>query len=324
MSKILITGATGFVGHAVCRVLRADGHTLTGVTRNQNLNSGPENIPLYHITNIGVHSDWTQAVSGADMIVHLAARVHIMRENSSDPLGVFRTVNRDGTASLARAAAEAGVRRLVFISTAKVNGESSGALPFDENDTPAPEDAYGISKWEAEKELGAIGAATGLETVILRPPLIYGPNVKGNFLSLLKACEKGLPLPFGAINNSRSLLFVDNLASAIAVAVRHKQAADKTYLVSDGEDISTPELVCRLSTALGRQARMVHAPHWCLALGGALTGKVAAIKRLTGSLVVDSTKIRSELGWNPQTTLEDGLARTADWRRRVAGRKVES
>jgi len=322
MSKILVTGATGFIGRAVCRVLRAAGHTLTGVTRDRSLKRGPENIPLYHITDIGAHTDWSQAVSGADTIVHLAARAHIMRENSADPLAAFRMVNRDGTASLAHAAAAAGVRRLVFLSTAKVNGEASGNKAFDENDTPAPEDAYGISKWEAEKELATISAGTGLETVILRSPLVYGPHVKGNLLSLLKACDKGWPLPLGAINNSRSLVFVDNLASAIAVVASHEQATGKTYLVSDGEDISTPQLVSRLSASLGRRPQIWRVPLWSLALGGALTGKAAAVQRLTGSLVVNSAKIRSELGWRPPFTMEEGLACTADWRREVAPRRT--
>ena len=318
MSKVLVTGATGFVGQAVCRILRAEGHTLTGVTRDKTLKRGPENIPLYYISDIGADTDWSQAVSGADMVVHLAARAHIMRESSNDPLAAFRGVNRDGTASLARAAAAAGVRRFVFLSTVKVNGETSGENPFSEDDAPAPEDAYGISKGEAEKELDIIADSTGLETVVLRPPLVYGPHVKGNFLSLLNACEKGWPLPLGAIKNTRSLVFVDNLASAIAVVAEHEKAPGKTYLVSDGEDVSTPELVLRLAKAFGRRPRLWRVPTCCLTLGGSVSGRRAAVQRLTGSLVIDSNRIRSELGWVPPFSMDEGLGQTAHWWRTSA------
>ncbi len=313
MSKILITGATGFVGAAVCRFLREKGHMLSGTTRDGDRRAGPGNVPLYHIPVIGPDTEWSQPVSGADAVIHLAARVHVMKDREADPLAASRHINTEGTRQLAAAAAAAGVKRFIFVSTTKVMGELSGDRPFSENDEAQPEDAYGISKWEAEQVLRNIGRSTAMETVIVRPPLVYGPGVKGNFLSLVKACENGWPLPLGRVENSRSLIYVDNLAGAINICLDHSGAAGQTYFVSDGNDVSTPELIRRIAKALGRQANIINLPLSGLKAAGLLIGKSAAIGRLTGSLTVDSAKIRSETSWTPACSMTEGLKRTAEW-----------
>ena len=315
MSRILITGATGFVGRAVVAALRRDGHTLSGTTRQPDLGQGPEGIPLYHITGLGPDMDWTQVVAGAEIVVHLAARVHEMKESQADALALHRTINTEGTKRLAIAAAEAGARRFVFMSTVKVMGEETRSAPFTESDAPAPEDAYGISKLEAEQALAGITAGTGMELVALRPPLVYGPNVKGNFLSLLNLCNRGFPLPLASINNTRSFVSAGNLASAVAVAAVHPGAAGETFFVSDGEDLSTPELFRRSAAALGLKARLIGFPVPLLEMTGSILGRGDAARRLTRSLAVDSGKIRRQLGWQPEESLDQGLARTAAWYR---------
>ena len=317
MSRILITGATGFVGRAVIAALRRDGHTLSGTTRQADLGQGPEGIPLYRIGELGPDLDWSQAVAGAEIVVHLAARVHVMKERASKAAGIpllaHSTANAEGTRRLAEAAAEAGVRRLVFMSTVKVIGEETKSTPFTETDIPAPGDAYGVSKLKAEQALAGIAAETGLETTVLRPPLVYGPYVKGNFLSLLKLCARGVPLPIAAIDNARSLISVRNLASAVAAAALHPEAAGETFLVSDGDDLSTPELFRRSAAALGRPARQFSVPALLLEFLGAAAGRGGMVRRLTRSLAVDSGKIRNLLGWSPEETLDQGLARAAEW-----------
>jgi len=237
----------------------------------------------------------------------------VMKDREADPLAASRRVNTEGTRQLAAAAAVAGVKRFILVSTTKVIGELSGDRPFSEIDEAQPVDAYGISKWEAEQVLREIGRSTAMETVILRPPLVYGPGVKGNFLSLLKACEKRWPLPLGEIKNSRSLIYVDNLAGAIGTCLDHSDAAGQTYFVSDGDDVSTPELIRRIAAALGRQANLIKFPLSGLKAAGLLTGKSAAIDRLTGSLAIDGAKIRSEIGWSPACSMTEGLKATAEW-----------
>jgi UDP-glucose 4-epimerase len=232
-----------------------------------------------------------------------------MDDEASDPLAEFRNVNTEGTLNLARQAAGAGVRRFVFISTIKVNGEGRDE-PYRETDAPAPEDAYAISKWEAEQGLHQIAHDTGLEVVILRPPLVYGPGVKANFLSLLRVIERGWPLPLGAIRNRRSLLYLGNFVDAIRLCVEHPAAAGQTFLIDDGEAVSTPELIRRLAHAMGRPARLLAVPVGWLEFAGALLGRRAAVARLTGSLWVDSSLIRARLGWAPPYSMEAGLAVT--------------
>jgi nucleoside-diphosphate-sugar epimerase len=321
MSRILITGATGFVGRAVIAALRRDGHILSGTTRQPDLGQGPKGIPLYRIGGLGHDMDWAPVVAGAEIVVHLAARVHVMKESAgrtktnqeAGNLAAHMAVNADGTRRLAEAAAEAGVRRFLFMSTVKVMGEETVSMPFTESDGPAPEDAYGVSKLEGEAALTEVAARTGMEFTVLRPPLVYGPHVEGNFLRLLRLCDRRVPLPIASIRNARSLISVGNLSSAVAVAAVHPAAAGETFLVSDGEDVSTPELFRRVAGALGRRARQFSVPVPIMELTGALIGRSGMVKRLTRSLAIDGEKIRQKLGWAPEETLDQGFARTAQW-----------
>jgi nucleoside-diphosphate-sugar epimerase len=313
MSRILITGATGFVGRALAAELRKAGHLLSGTTRQSNLGQGPGDIPLYRVGEMGPDTDWSTAVSGAEIVVHLAARVHVMKETSDQSLALFRAANTDGTRRLAESAASAGVRRFIFLSTVKVMGEETTVVPFKESDAAMPSDAYAISKWDAEQVLTDISAKAGMEAIILRPPLVYGPHVRGNFLSLLKICARGFPLPLASINNIRSLISVANLASAVAVAAVHPGAAGETFFLSDGEDVSTPELFRRTAAALGRRGRLFGFPVPLLESAASVLGRGDMVKRLTRSLTVDSGKVRRVLGWQPEETLDQGLACTAKW-----------
>jgi UDP-glucose 4-epimerase len=265
------------------------------------------------VGNINAATDWHPALAGCDAVVHLAARVHVMNDTAQDPLALYRATNTEATLNLARQAAEAGVKRFVFISTIKVNGEGRDA-PYRESDAPAPEDAYAISKWEAEQGLLQVAQDTGLEVVILRPPLVYGPGVKANFQRLLRSVVQGWPLPLGAIHNRRSLLYLGNFVDAIRLCIEHPAAAGQTFLLDDGEPVSTPELVRALSRAMGRPARLLAVPVGVLKRVGALLGKRAAVARLTGSLYLDCSAIRLRLGWTPPHTLEQGLVATvAGW-----------
>lgn len=322
--RVLVTGASGFVGQALCDELLRCRHSVRGAIRQIEgktaLTYGVEPILAGTINSA---TDWNAALAGCDAVVHLAARVHVMDDKASDPLAEFREVNTEATLNLARQAAQAGVRRFVFISTIKVNGEGRDA-PYRESDTPAPEDAYAVSKWEAEEGLRRIANDTGLEVVILRPPLVFGPGVKANFLRLMRLVEKGWPLPLGAIRNRRSLLYLGNFVDAIRLCVEHPAAAGQTFLIDDGEAVSTPELIRRLAHAMGRPAHLLAVPIGLLEFAGAMLGKRAAVARLTGSLFVDSSAIRSRLGWTPPYTMREGLDATvaalrSTFRGRTAG-----
>lgn len=237
-----------------------------------------------------------------------------MREPVADTLAEYRRINVEGTKRLARASVKANAGRFVYLSSVKVNGESTtGRVPFTETAVPAPEDAYGISKWEAEQVLSTIAAETGLEVVVLRAPLVYGPGVRGNFLSLMNALRRGLPLPLASIDNRRSLVYLGNLVDAIVACIESPAAAGRTYLVSDGEDVSTPELIRRLAAALRVPARLLPCPPALLALGSRIAGRSDAWRRLGGSLQVDSSRIRAELGWQPRYSMQLGLEETARW-----------
>ena len=307
--RTLVTGASGFIGRALCRELRATSHHCIAALRKPAPFEGEQVI----VGDIGPDTDWRPALQGIGCIVHLAARTHVLNERSADPLAVYRQINVEATRRLAQQAAAARVQRFVFLSSIKVNGESTGEHPFSPNDAPQPQDAYGISKREAEDVLRQIGTETGMEIVILRPPLVYGPGVKGNFLRLLQAVAQGVPLPLASIKNRRSLVYVGNLVDAIITCMDSSAAAGKTFLVSDGEDVSTPALIRKLAAALGRPPRLLPCPPVLLHFAAALLGKRAAAMRLTGSLAVDSSALRQELGWQPRYSLDQGLNATGRW-----------
>ena len=312
--RVLITGASGFVGRALSIKALADGWHVQGTLL-------PDEPPHALVPGVepvvfelpGTDSSLCHAVTGVDTVIHLAARVHILKETSSDPLHEFRKSNTEGTIRLALQAAKAGVKRFVFMSTVGVNGNTSADKVFTESDEPAPHNPYSVSKLEAEIALREVGANSGMEVVIVRAPLVYGPGNPGNFLSLLRYVSKGIPLPLSSVSNKRSLLYVGNLADALAICATHPAAAGKTYLVSDGEDVSTPELIRQIAAALGVPARLLPFPVSLMRLAGKLTGKSDAVNGLTGSLTVDSSKIRRELGWKPPFTMEEGLRETAEW-----------
>jgi len=308
--SVLVTGATGFVGQALVTALRAQQRQISRALRISAPGNATDDII---VGDIGQETDWQPALQGVDCVVHLAARTHVLQESAADPLTTYRRINVEATRRLAQQAAAAGVRRFVFLSSIKVNGESTGEHPFTANDAPQPLDAYGISKREAEDVLRQIGANTGMDIVILRPPLVYGPGVKGNFLRLLQAVARGTPLPLASIKNGRSLVYVGNLVDAIITCIDAPAAAGKTFLVSDGEDVSTPALVRKIAAALNTKPRLLPCPPALLHFGAALLGKRAAMMRLTGSLAVDSSALRQELHWQPRYSLDQGLNATGRW-----------
>ena len=315
MVKFLVTGANGFVGKPLCAELLRQGQSVRAALRSAN--SPVENVEMAAVGSIDGKTDWTEALRGVGVVIHLAARVHVMRETAGDPLAEFLEVNLHGTVNLAQQATRAGVKRLVYVSSIKVNGEQTGATqPFTELGEANPQDPYAISKWQAEQALQRIAQETGLEVVIVRPPLVYGPGVKGNFISLLTAIERGIPLPLAGANNARSLLYVGNLVDALIACATHPAAAGQTYLVSDGEDVSTAMLVEKIAKALGRNSRSFYFPPALLRTVAALLGRAEQVDRLLGSLRVSGEKIRSELAWTAPYTLEQGLRATADWYRK--------
>jgi nucleoside-diphosphate-sugar epimerase len=277
-------------------------------------NSPIENIEVVPVGTIDDKTDWINALRGVDVVIHLAARVHVMKDFAADPLAEFLKVNLYGTSNLAQQAARAGVKRLVYVSSVKVNGEQTiETQRFAESDGPNPQDPYAVSKWQAEQALRRIARETGLEIVIVRPPLVYGPGVKGNFISLLAAIDKGIPLPLAGAKNARSLVYVGNLADALIACATHPAAAGQTFLVSDSEDVSTSVLVEKIALTLGRNSRSFYFPPVLLRAAAALLGRTAQLDRLFGSLRVSDNKLRGELGWQPPYTLEQGLRATADW-----------
>lgn len=307
--RILLTGATGFVGQTLLNELLAREHRVIAVKRK--LATGlAGNDGSFLVTDISANTDWLAALQGVDSVIHAAARAHVMNDKVADSLAEFRKVNVDGTLKLARQAAAAGVKRFIFISSIKVNGEAtSPSKPFCASDVPAPEDAYGFSKLEAELGLMEIAAETGLEVVIIRPPLVYGPGVKGNFASIIRLVEKGLPLPFGAIHNLRSLVGIDNLVDLIIRCMDHPAAVNKVFLAGDGEDVSTTELLRGVACAMGRPSRLIAFPARLLKGGATLLGKRTLAQRLLGSLQVDISHTCELLDWKPPFTVEEGLRR---------------
>ena len=315
MTTFLVTGASGFVGQALCAELLRKGHAVRGAVRSQ-ASSIPPMVRTTVVGDIGAGTNWTAALDGVEIVIHLAARVHVMHESATDPLAEFRSVNTAGTEHLARCAAASGVKRMVYVSSIKVNGElTSDGQKFSEADMPAPQDPYGISKWEAEQALHRVARETGLEVVIVRPPLVYGPGVKGNFAQMLNVLARGIPLPFASLQNQRSLIYLGNLVDALIACTTHPAAAGQTYLVSDGEDVSTPDLLRRLAVAMGAPSRLLPCPGLLLRLAGKLAGKPQQVERLLGSLQVDGDKIRRDLNWVPPYSLQQGLQATAEWYR---------
>jgi nucleoside-diphosphate-sugar epimerase len=311
---ILVTGATGFVGKAVVlRLLNEhDSRPVAVAVRRDGL-QWPNGVVQHVIGDLDPSLNWSVALVGISAVVHCAARVHVMADTATNPLTEFRRVNVNGTLTLARQAAAAGVLRFVFVSSIKVNGESTLiGSPFMADDAPAPMDAYGVSKMEAEQGLRELAAQTGMEVVIIRPPLVYGPAVKANFAAMMRWLKRGVPLPLGAIHNQRSLVALDNLVDLIVTCLAHPAAANQTFLVSDGEDVSTTELLRRMGQAMGRPARLIPVPASWLKLAAAMVGKQDVAQRLCGSLQVDIEKTRRLLGWNPPLTLDQGLKKAAE------------
>lgn len=314
MMNILLTGASGFVGSAVLRTLQERGKPVRPVFRSetsarQSYACGDATVLQ---TSFDASTDWRTAVTDIDTVVHCAARVHVMHDTAEDPLTEFRNSNTYGTINLARQASAAGVRRFIFISSIKVNGERTApGQPFTAQQAPAPIDPYGVSKWEAEQQLRTLSAETGMEVVIIRPVLVYGPSVKANFLNMMKWLDKGVPLPFGAIHNKRSLVALDNLVDLIVTCIHHPRAANQTFLVSDGEDLSTTELLQRMSQALGKRPRLLPVPAWMLETAAKALGKRSIAQRLCGSLQVDISHTRERLGWTPPVRVDAALRKTA-------------
>ncbi|WEY39439.1 SDR family oxidoreductase [Paraburkholderia sp. SUR17] len=310
---IAITGANGFVGKALSRVLLERGDVVTGIVRHpQSTYSGVREWVFGADDFDGIEDAWPSTLH-CDVVVHLAARVHVMKEAVSEPLAAYRATNVTGSLRVARAARRAGVRRLVFVSSIKAVAESSQDHPVTETDRPMPTDPYGISKLEAERALLEFGAQSGMEIVIVRPPLVYGPGVRANFLQLMRAIAKGVPLPLGAVTARRSMVFVDNLADALVHCIVAPDAAGQTFHVTDGQDLTVAELVEALARQLHVPTRLIPVPVPLLRLAGRLTGRSAAIDRLVGDLRVDSAHIREVLGWSAPYTVEQGLLETASW-----------
>ncbi|GAC33488.1 UDP-glucose 4-epimerase family protein [Paraglaciecola polaris] len=304
--KLLLTGATGFLGTALLSGLDRFEVTVYGRTK-------PKKIDSTHFIHgdIGLHCRCISAFKEVDIVIHCAARVHIMHDNSSAPLEDFREVNTYGTLNLAQQAADAGVKRFIFISSIKVNGESTElGLPFKSDDNFVPTDPYGLSKYEAEVGLREIAARTGMEVVIIRPPLVYGPGVKANFASMMKWVNKGIPLPLGSVNaNKRSLVYLDNLVDLIVTCIDHPNAANQTFLVSDDHDVSTTELLREMARGDERPSRLIPVPVGVMQFAANLVGKGAVAARLFGSLQVDIEHTKKVLNWSPPVSFSEGIRR---------------
>jgi nucleoside-diphosphate-sugar epimerase len=309
-NRVLVSGANGFVGKALCAELLRKRYSVRAAVRSATKQI--DNVETVSVGDINGQTDWEKALPGIEVIIHLAARVHLMKDNAINPLDAYRKVNVEGTINLARQARNAGVQRFIFISSIKVNGEATQpGHPYTAEDRPAPLDSYGISKLEAENALRQLADETGMEVVIIRPPLVYGPNVKANFYRMMQWLEKGVPLPLGIIHNKRSLVSRDNLVDLIITCITHPAAANQTFLAGDDEDLSTTELLQRMGKALGKPAKLFPIPIWVLNLGATLLGRRDMAQRLCSSLQVDISKADTLLSWRPPVTVENALKETA-------------
>ena len=307
--RVLVTGGQGFVGKALAFGALSKGFNVR-ISSRQPLNASRSCVEFAQVGELGPTSDWSAALQNVDVVVHCAGRAHIIKDPEVDPLAVFRTVNFDGTLNLAQQAVKAGVKRFVFLSSIGVNGvRTAVGHPFSETDQSKPHNAYALSKFEAEQGLMQMATKTGLEVVIIRPPLVYGCNAPGNFGSLMRAVQRGWPLPLGSVHNQRSLVALDNLVDFIVTCITHPQAANQTFLVSDGQDLSTTELVRDMAQAAGVPARLLPVTVWALQVGATLLGKGEAVQRLCGNLQVDITKARTLLGWVQPVSVSEGLRR---------------
>ena len=310
---ILVTGSTGFIGTSLIEKLIKKRFSVSAAARNASANKFDANINFINIGHLTSSLDWQHALQGVNTIVHLAARAHVLNDKSRDPLADYRYINVDCSLNLARQAARTGVKRFIYMSSIKVNGEFTILRkPFTAQDTPMPRDFYGISKYEAELGLRVVAEESGMELVIIRPPLVYGPGVKANFLTMMNWLRRGIPLPLGGVTkNRRSFVFLDNLVDMVVTCINHPAAANQTFLVSDDEDLSTSELLRRMALALGLPSKLIAVPTALITLGAKLIGRPDISQRLCGSLQVDIRKTKDLLGWSPPVSVDEGLRKTA-------------
>ncbi len=310
MTRVLVTGANGFIGTVLCDQLVAEGFLIRGAYRSAKAGDcSPNNIEKVIVGEINANTDWQEALKGVNIVVHLAARVHVMHETDSDPLAAFEAVNTAGTLNLAEQAASSGVKRLIFLSTIKVNGEQTQQA-YSASDQANPSDPYALSKWHAEQALRTIRDKSDMEIVVIRPPLVYGPQVKGNFLRLITLINKGWPIPLASVNNKRSMVSVDNLCDLVKTCLSHSKADDELFLVSDGQDLSTPELIRLISDSMKKSPKLLPFPVTWLDFFAGLIHKRQEVERLCGSLQVDIQKNREILGWQPPFSVAEGVRKT--------------
>ena len=314
MKNIIVTGANGFVGKTLCATLVEKGYFVRGIVRSRNsLEAVPSGVVSIVAGDIGENVDWQNIVKNIDIVIHLAARVHIIHKSKVNRLPEFMKINSAGTKKLAEAAAGAGVKKFIYMSSIKVNGEITHGRPFFAEDLPVTKDPYGVSKWKAEEAVREVCSNSGMNGAIVRPTLVYGPGVGGNFLRLLNWVRKGIPLPLGAIENKRSFVYLGNLVDAISALVEDTAVHNETFLISDGKDVATPDLIKMIARAMGSKVRLMRVAPGILKRVGSLIGRVEEVQRLTESLCVDNSKICNMLKWNPPFAFEDGIKKTVEW-----------